>query len=110
MITASALARQRNARTPISLEYDVYEQYKENTEHPALAIRSPALQEERRASGGVHARDLAGNAPLDHSEGLAEKGQIPASLGCARGVRGGWRTWRRWQATSRLILLREAPE
>jgi hypothetical protein len=48
------------------LEYDVYEQCKKESEREAPPIRSSALQNEQWASGGVHARDLAGNAPLDH--------------------------------------------
>jgi hypothetical protein len=82
----------------------------QEAERKAPAIRSPALQNEQRSSGGVHARDLARNAPLDHPEGLAEKGQIAPSVRRARGVRGGGRTWRCRQAASPVILLREAPE
>src|SRR5215475_2102598 len=92
------------------LEYDVYEQCEQDTRRKAPAIRSPTLQDEQRGTGGVHARDLAGNASVDHPQGLAEKGQIPPSLRRARGVRGGWRAWCSRQAIGRLILLREAPE
>src|SRR5215831_12018368 len=96
--------------TAIQLEYGVNEQCEQDTRRMAPAIWSPALQDEQRASGGVHARDLAGNASMDHPEGLAEKGQIAPSLRRARGVRGGWRAWCYRQAIGRLILLREAPE
>src|SRR5215471_11003961 len=91
------------------LEYGVYEQC-EQDRRTAPAIRSPALQDEQWAAGGVHARDLAGNASVDHPEGLAEKWQIAPSLRRARGVRGGWRAWCYRQAIGRLILLREAPK
>src|SRR5947207_15305850 len=76
----------------------------------APTIRSATLQGEQRGTGGVHARDLAGNPPLDHPEGLAKKGQIAPSVRSARGVRGGGHSWRRGQANGRLILLREALE
>jgi 8-oxo-dGTP pyrophosphatase MutT (NUDIX family) len=59
------------------LEYGVYEQCEQKTEREAPAIRSPALPNEQWSSGGVYARDLARNAPLDHPERLAEKGQSP---------------------------------
>src|SRR5262249_55269221 len=92
------------------LEYDVYEQCEQDTRRKAPAIRSPTLQDEQRGTGGVHARGVAGNPPLDHPEGLAKKGQIVPSVCGARGVRGGWRAWCYRQAIGRLILLREAPE
>jgi hypothetical protein len=71
------------------LEYDVYEQCEQDTRRKAPAIRGPALQDEQWGSGGVHARDLAGNASVDHPQGLAKKGQIAPSVRSARGIRGG---------------------
>jgi hypothetical protein len=49
-------ARPRNALDGDQLEYGVYEQYEQDTERKALAIRSPALPDDQPASGEVHAR------------------------------------------------------
>src|SRR5205085_8826887 len=92
------------------LEYGVYEQFDQAIGRKTGSVRGVALQNGQRPPGGVHACHVAGNAALDHPEGLAKKGQIAASLRGARGVRGGGRRWRGRAAAGRLVLLREAAE
>src|SRR5882672_6942025 len=87
-----------------------HEPFKENSHRQARPICCLALPGAPKIRHRGHARHLARNAAVDHTEGVAAQGQDAASFGGARSFRRSRRCRRRPPALGWILFIQKAAQ
>src|SRR5580704_4668150 len=87
-----------------------HEPFEENSHRQARPICCLALPGGPKIRHRGHARHLARNAAVDHTQRLAAQGQDAASFGGARSFRRSRRCWRRPPALGWILFIQKAAQ